>query len=364
MTSQLQGLPVELITAILEELDLPSLITVASLSSRLRSVASDPYLNPWRKPIVRALNHDTCEGCTEQLAALQHLSERSIVPRQNWIEVLTLASPSFILLDATLPNMQQADWETCFKRRFLPGWVKWKRDHSWREAYKRRSMTCCRTLTRVWHRSQTSCTAEEAWTKYITLNKNGSANELEVSSRSFNPLNIFNDMKIQSNLAHLETHVRLVVVFADVRILAFGVLNKPRGTFTINKNARYFLHPPGIERDASAHEFERLSSPLPALSHRNYPFYTPGGEDKRWLGDGAVEENGRQWVGPMMLTAQIIGPHTRTHFMDGPAFQDLDLTSGPGRGQYASFTWTDLDVIAPWMKELITKRVDGLGLGN
>lgn len=31
--------------------------------------------------------------------------------------------------------------------------------------------------------------------RYIVLNRNGSANELEASSRSFNPLAIFNDMK-------------------------------------------------------------------------------------------------------------------------------------------------------------------------
>lgn len=69
-----------------------------------------------------------------------------------------------------------------------------------------------RMLHRVSHRSQTSCTADEAWTKlvaifiiavnpktdsirYIVLNRNGSANELEITSRSFNPLVLFNEMK-------------------------------------------------------------------------------------------------------------------------------------------------------------------------
>lgn len=31
--------------------------------------------------------------------------------------------------------------------------------------------------------------------RYIVLNRNGSASELEVSSRSFNPFAIFNEMK-------------------------------------------------------------------------------------------------------------------------------------------------------------------------
>jgi hypothetical protein len=35
----------------------------------------------------------------------------------------------------------------------------------------------------------------QALARYIVLNKNGSANELEASSRNYNPLSIFNDLK-------------------------------------------------------------------------------------------------------------------------------------------------------------------------
>ena len=42
--------------------------------------------------------------------------------------------------------------------------------------------------------------------------------------------------------------VQLLVEFADVRILAFGILNK-RTSFTVNKNARQLLHPPGVEKN-------------------------------------------------------------------------------------------------------------------
>ena len=45
---------------------------------------------------------------------------------------------------------------------------------------------------------------------------------------------------------------QLVVELTDVRIIAFGVLNKPRGSTTANTNARLLLHPPGIEKTASA----------------------------------------------------------------------------------------------------------------
>lgn len=33
----------------------------------------------------------------------------------------------------------------------------------------------------------------------------------------------------------------------DVRILALGVVNRPRTSFTINRNAHTFLYPPGLE---------------------------------------------------------------------------------------------------------------------
>lgn len=35
--------------------------------------------------------------------------------------------------------------------------------------------------------------------------------------------------------------------FADVRILAFGVLNRPRSTLSVNENATTFLCPPGLQ---------------------------------------------------------------------------------------------------------------------
>jgi hypothetical protein len=46
--------------------------------------------------------------------------------------------------------------------------------------------------------------------------------------------------------------VQLVVEFADVRILAFGTLNKPRSPFSVNPNAQIFLHPPGINHSTAS----------------------------------------------------------------------------------------------------------------
>jgi len=124
-----ESLPVDLIAEILSELDLQSLIQMAHVSKRFYLVASDVSLNPWRKPIMRVLHSHTYD------AFFKHLSVRTIVPRQNWIEVLSLARPSFILFDATLPNLKSTDWEECFRRRFLPSWEKWRKESSWKEAF-------------------------------------------------------------------------------------------------------------------------------------------------------------------------------------------------------------------------------------
>lgn len=129
VTRTFESLPVELIADILGELDLESLITLSYLSRRLHDIASDSSLNPWRRPILRTLRSGHYEDC------LRHLSVRRTVPRQNWVEVLTLAYPSFILFEATLPNLKMTEWEECFSRRFLPGLRKWKKDGTWKAAY-------------------------------------------------------------------------------------------------------------------------------------------------------------------------------------------------------------------------------------
>lgn len=170
-----ERLPVDLIAEILGELDLDSLVKMAYVSKRFYSVASDPSLNPWRRPIMRMLHVHMYE------AALKHLSVRLTVPRRNWIEILALARPSFVLYDATLPNLRSEEWEECFRRRFLPSWEKWRKDSSWKEAYLKYDLsspkcspfycTCTnerpRVLHRVWHRSVSTCTSDEAWTKSV-----------------------------------------------------------------------------------------------------------------------------------------------------------------------------------------------------
>ena len=128
--STFESLPVELIADILGELDIASLVIVSYLSRRLQAIASDSSLNPWRRPILRAL----CKSEDEYEPGLKHLSIRQTVPRQNWVEVLSLAKAEYLLFETTLPNLREAEWEECFRRRFLPGWTKWKTT-TWKAAF-------------------------------------------------------------------------------------------------------------------------------------------------------------------------------------------------------------------------------------
>lgn len=104
---------------------------VSGLSRRLRGVISDPGLNPWRRPILRRL-HSGVYGTD-----LANLSLRTIVPKHNWIEIMSKAHPEFLLFEATVPNLNEHEWGECFRRRFLPSWGYWKKSSNWRSAFQK-----------------------------------------------------------------------------------------------------------------------------------------------------------------------------------------------------------------------------------
>lgn len=214
---------------------------------------------------------------------------------------------------------------------------------------------------------------------------------MEISSRNFNPATIFNEIKLQHNLAHLETRIRTVVEFIDVRILVFGTLTRPRSQTSVNTNAHLLLNPPGIEcrdllngasdpvvtgrnsviedhgvypavfdpespispitpRESYPIHYNRISRPCPSQHHHLYPFYTPGGGDTRWDDLEDIRDQNVRWVGSMMVVTQIISPN---------AHEDPIHSR-----HWASFTWADLWAIAPWLEDIISKRIDGPGLGH
>lgn len=149
---------------------------VSGLSRRLREIVSNPTLNPWRRPILRRLRRK------DYGADLANLSHRMIVPKYNWIEIMSQADPDFLLFEVAVPNLNEHEWGECFRRRFLPSWAYWKKSLSWRAAFHRYvqgkfTLVCdaipvfwaFRVLYRVWHRTHSSCTADEAWTRLVAI---------------------------------------------------------------------------------------------------------------------------------------------------------------------------------------------------
>lgn len=132
----LETLPVEIIAQIVGELSIKDAVKISQLSRRLRLVSSDPILNVWRVPIIRNLLSNEYEE------TLKNLGVFTVVPRHNWVDILSLGNPHFILFEATLPNLKDAEYEESFKRRFLPSWKKWRRDGTWKAAFLKSDIIC------------------------------------------------------------------------------------------------------------------------------------------------------------------------------------------------------------------------------
>ncbi|KAG8936531.1 hypothetical protein FRC02_001497 [Tulasnella sp. 418] len=229
---KLDDLPVEILADIFSLLAISSLIAISQVARRFRAICSDEVLNPWRAPIMEALNDNT-------LDELATLALRSVVPRHNFIEILSLASPEFLLLRAGLSHLHSNIWNEAFSRRFLPSWRRNRAGQSSQEEFKR-------CLWNIWHRLSTNCSTQQAWCKYIVLHRSGLINASSAYSRNYDPLVLFETLKAQSDLSHLPTEIRLVVQFRDVRILALGALHRST-SFLVNRFAKMFLHPPGAE---------------------------------------------------------------------------------------------------------------------
>ncbi|KAG8802914.1 hypothetical protein FRC17_006316, partial [Serendipita sp. 399] len=244
-------LPPELLTSIFEYLDLKSLIHVSGVCKHFKTVCSDPVLNPWRGQIEQVLR---MRAPPEQFQVLRHLGWYSAVPKENWLYILTVASPDFILFN-DVPPLPEAYWEYAFKHRFLPSWIKWKRDNSWKQL-----------LWRVWHRLTAHCTADESWTNYIILSRHGIVNSASASSRSYEPQDVLDIYKLQNNLAREPSTTRLVVQLADVRIIAIGTLGQA-SSYQVNRLAKEFITPSGIypEGVVPLSTYDRLE-PLSAAS--------------------------------------------------------------------------------------------------
>ncbi|CUA71190.1 hypothetical protein RSOLAG22IIIB_04494 [Rhizoctonia solani] len=98
----------------------------------------------------------------------------------------------------------------------------------------------------------------------------------------------------------------------------------------------------------------RLQHPEPSDDYAQYPNYTPGENDNRWRIQDGLEEGGLIWVGPIVITAQLVPHNVRR------SSTPITAEEVYSEGRHVSFRWDDLIAIAPWMKERLTRRDDGL----
>jgi len=203
----LTTLPLEIISDILAFLDLVSLLQASQTSKLLAAVCRDEHLNPWTSRLKTVLRDQEAVNEGEQ-ELLNHLGCYSSIPRQNWLLILSLASPEKLLFN-DIPWLPDELWHRAFMMRFLPSWTRWKRTHSWKRAFLS-SVHCyyfeCgtdgiphRLIWRINHRLNVTCTAEESWTSYLILSRQGIVNLNAASSRQFNPHAVLNIYKFVSS---------------------------------------------------------------------------------------------------------------------------------------------------------------------
>lgn len=105
-----------------------------------------------------------------------------------FLDVLVRAPAKWILERFELGRWRDHIWHEAFDRRFLPSWKRYKLpEDSWRAAF-------LRTLGRIDHRA-VGCAHHESWTRFLTLRRNGSAAINRIYTRTFNPMEIYDELK-------------------------------------------------------------------------------------------------------------------------------------------------------------------------
>ncbi|WWC73655.1 uncharacterized protein I206_107627 [Kwoniella pini CBS 10737] len=232
----LLDMPQEILSQIASYLPLPNIINLLSLHPILLSLTQSHY-SPIPSSVRSILS---IPPYPKSLSVLPHL--KNFLPpdpddsRRLFIQILVRARPKWIIERFEFLRWDDDFWEEAFERRFLPSWKRFKGDDdNWRAAFMR-------VLGRIEHR-QSGCTHEEAWTRFVTLHRNGSASINRIYSRTFDPYEIYDELKNQNNFSSHPTTVRVALHLQDVRILAVGVLIDQPSLF-VNPNAHLTLHPP------------------------------------------------------------------------------------------------------------------------
>ncbi|KAK8849704.1 hypothetical protein IAR55_005039 [Kwoniella newhampshirensis] len=238
-------MPGEILSQIACCLSLETLIPFLSLHPILITLTQS-HLSPLPSSIRQTLQQGP--PYPQALSVLPHLN--SFLPpspsaRMRLIlSVLVVARARWIVERFEFGRWDEELWKEAFERRFLPSWKRLKGDDdTWRAVF-------LRTLGRLEHR-QSGCTHEEAWTRFVTLHRNGSASINRIYSRTFDPYEIYDELKHQNNFTAHPTQVRVLLHLQDVRILAIGVLSDQPSLF-VNPNAHLALHPPALRHISTA----------------------------------------------------------------------------------------------------------------
>ncbi|PVG03624.1 hypothetical protein CPB86DRAFT_378138 [Serendipita vermifera] len=261
MQASLLTLPTEIIADIFSLLDLTSLLSASRVCKAFASICADPSLNPWSYRFRIVLRNKPEE---QEYRLLQNLSCISGIPRRNWVHILALAPPSLILFNDT-PWLPDDLWREAFMIRFLPSWTKWKRSETWKKTFRL-------ILYRVWHRLHVPCTADESWTSYVMLSRQGIVNFNSAYSRQFDPHAILDIYKEQNNIRNQPSTTRLIVQLTDVKIIAIGTLGKATA-FRVNRLAKEFMHPTGIYPPGANPLVSSEEEPMPASASSDGPQY-------------------------------------------------------------------------------------------
>ncbi|TXT12974.1 hypothetical protein VHUM_01375 [Vanrija humicola] len=230
----LLDLPGDILSQIAAYLPLPDVIQFLSLHSAIHELTHS-HLTPLRPVIRDALRRGPpYPTALEVLPSISHLLAAD--DGALFLDVLVRAPAKWILERFELGRWRDHIWHEAFDRRFLPSWKRYKLpEDSWRAAF-------LRVLGWIDHRA-VGCTHHENWTRFLTFRRNGSAAIDRIYSRTFNPLEIYDELKHQSNLGDYPTQMRVVVHLQDVRILVIGVVSD-RASYNTNSNAHLLLHPP------------------------------------------------------------------------------------------------------------------------
>ncbi|WVQ78961.1 hypothetical protein IAT38_001053 [Cryptococcus sp. DSM 104549] len=229
-------LPEEILGEIGGYLSLPHLLTFLSLNSVLVNLCSSIY-----SPVPTVVRRTIREGppyhhALENLQTTRFFGPPDAVWKKPLMsDIAVQAKPRWIVENSVI-SADNAFWKEAFERRFLPSWTRFmKRGDSWRAIF-------IRMLNKIEHHHE-GCTHTDAYTRFVTLHRNGSASINRMSARDFNPYFIFDELKRQNNFTMHPTEMREVIRLQDVRIIAIGILTDKPSSF-VNPNAHLVLHPP------------------------------------------------------------------------------------------------------------------------